>query len=141
MASEASPPEPVLRDRRTPRAPLPNPPPLAGERRVGAAPGETGTRAAGVCGATTGSRLGFLLRVGGDLHLDDLVGVGDCTVAGGITLLDLVDVFHARGDLAPDRVFAVERRGRRKHYEELAVGAVRVGGARHRDDAPHMLLT
>src|SRR5262245_33273230 len=61
-----------------------------------------------------------IVGVGGDLHLDDLVGVGR-RLAG----LYLVDGVHAVDHLAPDRVFAVEEGRRGKVDEELAVGAVR----------------
>src|SRR5260221_2747022 len=83
----------------------------------------------------TANSFSALLLVGGDLHLDDLVGL-----RRRLALLDRVDVFHARGDLAPDRVFAVEEGRRREADEELAVGAVGVVGARHRDGAADVLL-
>src|SRR5260221_7563976 len=83
----------------------------------------------------TANSFSALLLVGGDLHLDDLVGL-----RRRLALLDRVDVFHARGDLAPDRVFAVEEGRRREADEELAVGAVRVVGARHRDGAANVLF-
>src|SRR5215204_2926751 len=82
----------------------------------------------------------FRLGVGGDLHLDDLVGVADAAVARLVALLDLVDVLHSGLDLAPDRVLAVKERGWREADEELAVGAVRVLGAGHRQGAAHVLL-
>src|SRR5690349_5151003 len=81
-----------------------------------------------------------LFGVGGDLHLDDLVGIADRAVARRIALLDLVDELHPRSHLAPRRVLAVERGGRREHDEELAVGAVRALGARHADDAADEML-
>src|SRR5579862_8042200 len=55
-------------------------------------------------------RAGFV-GVGCHLHFDDLVGVADHAVARLVALLDLVDVFHARGHFAPHGVLAVERRG------------------------------
>src|SRR5437764_402642 len=81
-----------------------------------------------------------LLGIRGDLHLHDLVRVRDRAVAGLVALFDLIDVFHARGHLPPNRVLAVEGRGRREHDEELAVGAVRIGGARHRCGAANMFF-
>src|SRR5262245_17006163 len=69
-----------------------------------------------------------IVGVGGDLHLDDLVGIGR-RLAGR----DLVDGVHAVDHLAPDRIFAVEEGRRRKVDEELAVGAVRVARARRAD--------
>src|SRR3954451_13836270 len=81
-----------------------------------------------------------LLGVGGDLHLDDLVGVLDRAARVPVALLDRVDVLHAGNNLAPDRVLTIERRGWREADEELAVGAVRVLRARHRDGAADMLL-
>src|SRR6516164_5395435 len=81
-----------------------------------------------------------LLGVGGDLHLDDLVGVGDGTVAGRVALLDLVDIVHAGHHRAPDRVLTVKEGRGCEHNEELAVGTVWVGGPRHRDGAAHVLL-
>src|SRR5581483_6303249 len=76
-----------------------------------------------------------LRRVGGHPRLDDLVGILD-----RLTALDLVDVLHALGHLAPDSVLAVEEGGIVEADEELAVGGVRVGRARHRGGAAHMRL-
>src|SRR3546814_8625162 len=53
---------------------------------------------------------------------------------------DLIDVFHAFGDRAPDGILAVEEAGIVEADEELAVGAVRILGARHRAGAAHMRL-
>src|SRR6185437_14404515 len=75
-----------------------------------------------------------LVGVGGDLHLHDLVGIAD-RAALARAALDRVDRFHAGGDLAPDRVFAVEERRRLEADEELAVAAVRIVGACHADRA------
>ena len=57
-----------------------------------------------------------------------------------LAALDLVDVLHALGDLAPDRVLAVEEGGVVEADEELAVGGIRAGRARHRGGAAHMRL-
>src|SRR6201747_1747297 len=67
------------------------------------------------------------------MRLDDLVGV-----LHRLATLDLVDVFHARGDLAPHRVLVIEERGVVKADEELAVAGIRARGARHRGGATHM---
>src|SRR5262249_10268068 len=61
-----------------------------------------------------------LFRVGGDLHLDHAVGIGDRAVVGGRALLDLVDHVHAGDDLADHGVLAVEARVLTEHDEELA---------------------
>src|SRR6185437_13910953 len=60
-------------------------------------------------------------------RLDDLVGIADRLAA-----LDLVDVLHARDDLAPDRVFPVEEGRVGEADEELRIGRIRARGARHR---------
>src|SRR5487761_1291579 len=85
----------------------------------------------GATGPTSGFRLP---DVGSDLHADDLVRIPH-HAALRIALLDRVDVFHARNDLAEQRILAVEERCRREADEELAVGAVGIGGARHADAA------
>src|SRR6266404_2948041 len=74
-------------------------------------------------------------RVGGDSGLDDLV-----RILHRLAALDLVDVLHARRDLAPDRVLAVEKGRIVEADEELAVAGIRAGGARHRGGAAHMRL-
>src|SRR5713101_6240497 len=74
-------------------------------------------------------------RVRGYMRLDDLVGV-----LYRLATLDLVDVFHALGHLAPDRVLVVEERGIIEADEELAIAGIRAGGARHRGGAAHMRL-
>src|SRR3954462_1309865 len=66
-------------------------------------------------------------------RLDDLVGV-----LHRLAALDLVDVLHARGDLAPDRVLAVEEGGIIEADEELAVAGIRARGAGHRGGAADM---
>src|SRR6202022_4486747 len=58
---------------------------------------------------------------------------------GGASL-DLVDELHARHDLAPHRVLAVEEVRVLEHDEELAARAVGIVGAGHRDSAAHMRL-
>src|ERR1700716_1579981 len=74
-------------------------------------------------------------RVGGHAGLDDLV-----RVLHRLAALDLVDVLHALGDLAPDRVLVVQERGIVEADEELAVAGIRARGARHRSGAAHMRL-
>src|SRR5882757_1534640 len=76
-----------------------------------------------------------LRRVGGHVRLDDLVRVLDRLAA-----LDLVDVLHALGDLAPDRVLVVEEGGVVEADEELAVAGIRAGSAGHRGGAADMRL-
>src|ERR1700741_341843 len=77
----------------------------------------------------------ILLGVGGHARLQGLVGI-----LHRLAALDLVDVVHAFGHLAPDRVLAVEEGGVVEADEELAVGGVRVRRARHRGGAAHMRL-
>src|ERR1700730_5102432 len=69
------------------------------------------------------------------MGLDDLVRILDRLAA-----LDLVDVFHALGHLAPHRVLAVEERGVVEADEELAVAGIRARRARHRRGAAEMRL-
>src|SRR5580704_8021752 len=69
------------------------------------------------------------------MRLDDLVGV-----LHRLAALDLVDVLHARGHLAPHRVLLVEEGGVVEADEELAVAGIRAGRARHRGGAAHMRL-
>src|ERR1700682_1068379 len=68
-------------------------------------------------------------------RLDDLV-----RALHRLAALDLVDVLHARRDLAPDRVLVVEEGSIVEADEELAVAGIRAGGARHRGGAAHMRL-
>src|SRR6185503_7144046 len=49
-----------------------------------------------------------------------------------------VDIIHPALDLAPDSILAVEEAGVVEADEELAVGAVRIGLARHRRRAADM---
>src|SRR3977135_3432885 len=74
-------------------------------------------------------------RVGGHSGLDDLV-----RVLHRLAALDLVDILHARGHLAPDRVLVVEEGCIGEADEELAVAGIRAGGARHGSSSPHMRL-
>jgi hypothetical protein len=74
-----------------------------------------------------------LRRVSSHAGLDDLVGV-----LHGFAALDLVDVLHAVGHLAPDGVLAVEEGRIVEANEELAVAGIRTGGARHRGRAADM---
>src|ERR1700712_2484181 len=67
------------------------------------------------------------------MRLDDLVGIPHRLAA-----LDLVDVLHARGDLAPHRVLVVEEGSIVEADEELAVAGIRAGRARHRGSAADM---
>src|SRR6201747_1709337 len=67
------------------------------------------------------------------MRLDDLVRILDRLAA-----LDLVDVFHARSDLAPHRVLVVEEGGVVEADKELAIAGVRAGRARHRGRAADM---
>src|ERR1700709_2208131 len=69
------------------------------------------------------------------MRLDDLV-----RILHRLAALDLVDVFHARGDLAPHRVLVVEEGSIVEADEELAVAGIRTGRARHRCRAAHMRL-
>jgi len=63
-------------------------------------------------------------------------------LSGSLTgaALDLVDVFHARGHLAPHGVLLVEERGVVEADEELAVAGIRTSRARHRCRSAHMRL-
>src|SRR5271163_3416818 len=67
------------------------------------------------------------------MRLDDLVGI-----LHRLAALDLVDVVHAIGDLAPDGVLLVEEARIIEADEELAVGGIRACRARHRGGAAHM---
>src|SRR5476651_163974 len=79
---------------------------------------------------------GFLvLRVGCDLDLDHLVGIG-----GRLALLDLVDEFHAGSDLAPYGVLAVEEVRVLEADEELAARTARIAGTGHRGHAATVRL-
>src|ERR1700710_519463 len=69
------------------------------------------------------------------MRLDDLVGVFHRLAA-----LDLVDVFHTRGDLAPHRVLVVEEGSIVEADEELAVAGIGARRARHRRGAADMRL-
>src|SRR4051812_45719214 len=80
-------------------------------------------------------RVERLRRVSRHPRLDDLVGV-----LHGLATLDLVDVLHALGDLAPHRVLVVEEAGIVEADEELAIAGIRARGARHRGGAAHMRL-
>src|SRR5882757_10242598 len=75
------------------------------------------------------------LRVRGHLRRYDLVRIADRLAA-----LDLVDVLHALGHLAPDGVLTVEERGIPEADEELAIAGIRALRTRHRHRAAHVLL-
>src|SRR5438552_15191115 len=75
------------------------------------------------------------LGVGRDLHFHDLV-----RIAHRLAALEAVDEFHAGSHLAPHRILLVEEARIAEADEELAVGRVRTGRARHRADATHMRL-
>src|SRR5205814_5069500 len=77
----------------------------------------------------------ILSRVRRHPRLDDLVGI-----LHRLAALDLVDVLHARGHLAPDRVLAVEEGGVVEADEELSVAGIRARRARHRGGAADMGL-
>src|SRR5258708_1095408 len=61
-------------------------------------------------------------RVERHVRLDDLVGV-----LHRLATLDLVDILHARRDLAPHRVLVVEKGRIVETDEELAVAGIRAG--------------
>src|SRR5229473_2094330 len=84
-------------------------------------------------GSSPGMTIWVSRRVGGHVRLDDLVGI-----LHRLAALDLVDVLHAFGHLAPDRVLAVEEGGVVEADEELAVAGIRARGTRHRGGAAHM---
>src|SRR5581483_6609570 len=65
----------------------------------------------------------------------DLVGI-----LHGLAALDLVDILHARDDLAPNRVLLVEEGSVVEADEELAVAGVRACRAGHRGGAARMRL-
>src|SRR5262245_27737336 len=71
-----------------------------------------------------------ILGVRRHLDLDHLVGV-----RGRLAFLDLVDEFHARRDLAPHGVLAVEEVRVLEADEELAARRIGIAGACHRDRA------
>src|ERR1700733_4033039 len=72
-------------------------------------------------------------RVGCHVRLNDLV-----RVLHRLAALDLVDVLHPGGHLAPDRVLVVEERCIVEADEELAVAGIRACRARHRRGAADM---
>src|SRR6266404_8064157 len=84
-------------------------------------------------GSSPGMTIWVSRRGGGHVRLDDLVGI-----LHRLAALDLVDVLHAFGHLAPDRVLAVEEGGVVEADEELAVAGIRACRARHRGGAAHM---
>src|SRR4029077_19208110 len=80
-------------------------------------------------GETTSSPRGRTrLRVLSHFGRDDAVGIDD-----RLATLDLIHVSHAFGDLAPDRVLAVEKRRIREADEELTIAGIRRLRPRHRD--------
>src|SRR3954466_4691507 len=68
-------------------------------------------------------------------RLDDLVGI-----AHRLAALDLVDILHARHDLAPHRILLVEEAGVVEADEELRIRRIRALRPRHRAGAAHMRL-
>src|SRR5690606_30039047 len=74
------------------------------------------------------------------LRADDLARVGH-RARTRRTLRQRVHGFHAGRHLAPDRVLLIEEAGVVEANEELAVGGVRIVGARHRAHAAHMWLS
>src|SRR6185437_5565126 len=72
-------------------------------------------------------------RVGCHVRLDDLV-----RVLHRLAALDLVDVLHPGGHLAPDRILVIEERCVVEADEELAVAGIRACRAGHRGGAAHM---
>src|ERR1700742_1374442 len=98
------------------------PPPgsISGCPRPACAPQNNRAPANGIAGAPIDKTSGLLRRVSRHMRLDDLVGILDRLAA-----LDLVDVLHALGDLAPHRVLAVEEGSVIEADEELAVGRIR----------------
>src|SRR5918993_2224739 len=75
-------------------------------------------------------------RALGDRCLDDLA-----RLARRLADRQRVDMLHAALDLAPDGILIVEEAGVVEADEELAVGAVGVGGAGHRAGAADVRLT
>ena len=57
-----------------------------------------------------------------------------------VALLDIVDKIHAVHHAPEHRILPIEIGRIVKADEELAVGAVGIGGARHRHGAPAMLF-
>src|SRR6266478_5589569 len=86
-------------------------------------------------GSSPGMTIWVSRRGGGHVRLDDLVGI-----LHRLAALDLVDVLHACGHLAPHRVLAVEEGGIVEADEELAVAGIRACRARHRGGAANMRL-
>src|ERR1700742_2631186 len=113
------------------------PPPgsISGCPRPACAPQNNRAPATGIAEAPITKTLRLLRRVSRHTGFDDLVGILDRLAA-----LDLVDVLHALGDLAPPRVLAVEEGRVVEADEELAVAGIRAGGARHRGGAADMRL-
>jgi hypothetical protein len=93
----------------------------------GAAPGD---RAGGRLAAAISAAVGRRRIVAADRGAHDPGRRGRRDAA-----LDLVDMLHAGHDAAEHRIFAVHRHARHEHDVELAVGAVRLLGPRHRDGA------
>src|SRR3954464_10820351 len=84
-------------------------------------------------GSSPGMTIWESARVSGHMRLDDLV-----RILHRLAALDLVDVVHALGHLAPDRILAVEEGGVVEADEELAVAGIRACRARHRSGAADM---
>src|SRR3712207_4935002 len=64
-------------------------------------------------------------RVGGELHLDDLVRAADLAIVGGRAFLYFVDHVHPRHHLAEERILTGERGASLVADEELRIGRVR----------------
>ena len=62
-----------------------------------------------------------LLRVGSNLHFDDLIRVGNAAIGPRGTLFDHIDIFHALSHFAPDGVLAIKMRCIGKDDEELGL--------------------
>src|SRR5262249_9546610 len=80
-------------------------------------------------------RSGLLARDLQHGRLDDRLGIEGLVLRIALRVGDLVDDLEAADDLPEAGVLAVEVRRDLVHDEELARGRVRVGRARHREDA------
>src|SRR6516164_8199559 len=99
----------------------------AAERSLAAVPQVVSSSAETVHGPPSSRPVGWSRRILRHLGGDDAVGIRN-----RLAPLDLVDVSHAFGHLAPDGILAIEKRRLCEADEKLAVGGIRRLRPRHR---------